>query len=80
MPVLNDKTTIPLFVVIASVPFLIGGILWLTSMDAKAQKALDQNALSKEITSDLGKKVDDIQKSVHRIEVKLGTYPKNKGE
>ena len=78
--VLNDKTTIPLFVVVASIPFLIGGMMWLTSMDAKAQKALDQNIVSKEIAQKLESKVDDIQQSVQRIEVKLGTYPKNKGE
>ena len=35
---LNDKTTIPLVAAIAALPFIVGVILWLTSIDAKATK------------------------------------------
>lgn len=36
---LDDKTTIPLFAYIASIPFLVGGILWLATIHAKANNA-----------------------------------------
>lgn len=77
---IDDKTTIPIVMVLAGLPFIIGAIFWLTSMDAKAQKALDQNVLSKEVSEKLETKVNEIQKSVQRIEIKLGTHPTQKGE
>jgi hypothetical protein len=39
---IDDKTRISLFAVVAVVPFLIGGVAWLTSIDAKATQARDE--------------------------------------
>jgi hypothetical protein len=39
---INEKTSIPLFAILGALPFLIGGILWLTSIDAKATYASEQ--------------------------------------
>lgn len=36
---IDDKTKIPLFAVIIAIPFVVGGIAWLTSIDAKATQA-----------------------------------------
>ena len=36
---IDERTDIPLYAAIASIPFLIGGILWLSSIHAKANTA-----------------------------------------
>jgi len=36
---ISEKTKVPLFAVLASSPFIIGAILWMTSIDAKASAA-----------------------------------------
>ncbi len=61
---IDDKTHINLYAVLASVPFLIGGIVWLTTIDAKAQAA--QNELEK-----LRPLVQDIRERVIRIDESL---------
>lgn len=38
---IDDKTKIPLYAVIIALPSLAGGILWLSSIDAKASSARD---------------------------------------
>lgn len=67
MTKLDDKTTISLFAAIASLPFLIGAIMWLTSIDSKASQAL------REVS-----KIDKLQESVTRLEIKFGTLPDKK--
>lgn len=63
---INDKTSISLFAVFAALPVLVGGLVWLTSIDSKANQALKQT-----------EKIDYIEKALIRIEVKLGTFPVN---
>lgn len=36
---LDERTTVPLFAILMTVPFALGGVLWLTSIDAKATRA-----------------------------------------
>lgn len=36
---INDKTTINLFAVLGAVPIIVGFIVWLTTIDAKASAA-----------------------------------------
>jgi len=36
---INENTDIPLFAAIATIPFLVGGILWLSTIHAKANTA-----------------------------------------
>lgn len=46
---IDEKTDVKLFAVIASLPFVIGFIFWLSSVDAKATKAAENAELIKEI-------------------------------
>jgi len=67
MTTIDNKTTISLFAILGTLPFIIGSILWLTSIDSKASQAL------KEVS-----KIDKLQESVTRLEIKFGTLPKDK--
>jgi len=64
---LNDKTTISLWAVIASLPFIIGAIMWLTSVDAKATKAAESSVL----IQDTHTKVIKMEKDIEYIKEKL---------
>jgi hypothetical protein len=66
---INEKTTVPLLAVICSLPFFVGGIMWLSSVDAKATKGAE----AKEMLYIIDKRLD-------RIEIKLGTKPKEPKE
>lgn len=35
---LDDKTTVPLVFVLGALPFIVGAIFWMSSIDAKASK------------------------------------------
>ncbi len=63
---INDKTTIPLFAALLSLPVIIGGILWLTSVDAKATKAAE----SADLISEIHIKVIKIEKDVEFLKEK----------
>lgn len=67
MTKLDMQTTVPFFAIVASIPVLFGGMLWLTSINAKAEQALRETS-----------KIEDIQKAVTRLEIKFGTLPENK--
>jgi len=58
---INDKTTIPIFVVLGSLPFLIGAIFWLSSVDAKATSADKKTDMLFEIKEDLAEIKTDIK-------------------
>jgi len=66
---IDEKSSVPLFAVIVVIPSFIGGIFWLASIDANAKQALKETS-----------KIEDLQKAITRIEIKLGTYPKQQGE
>lgn len=36
---INENTDVPLFAALATIPFLVGGILWLSTIHAKANTA-----------------------------------------
>ncbi len=61
---INEKTNVPLLAVLATLPFLIGFIMWLASVDANATKGAE----AKEMLYKIDKRLD-------RIEIKLGTKP-----
>lgn len=64
MSSLDERTTIPLFTVLATLPVAIAGILWLTSIDAKANRAL-------EIIDERGPIIQKTYEAVIRIEEQL---------
>lgn len=65
---INNKTNVPLFAVIAAAPFIVGAILWLANVDAKASSSLTKAETQEKILWRL-------QRSMIRIEAKLGTAP-----
>jgi hypothetical protein len=62
---LDESTTVPLFAVIAGVgvaiPLIIGGILWLSAIDAKASTASED-------TKNIRALLTDVRERVIRIE------------
>ena len=60
---LDEKTTIPIYAALTALPFLIGAILWLASVDAKATKAAE----SSEIIHDIHIKIIKIEKDVEYL-------------
>lgn len=58
---IDDKTTIPIFVVIGSLPFLIGAVFWLSSVDAKATSADRKTEMLFDIKADLAEIKTDIK-------------------
>jgi hypothetical protein len=63
MATIDDKTKIPLFVVIGALPFLVGFVFWLTSVDAKATKGAE----AKELLEDLRLDIREIKTDVKYI-------------
>lgn len=64
---LDEKTTVSLFAVMCALPVLVGGVFWLSSIDAKATQALKETS-----------KIEEIQKAVTRLEIRFGTLPETK--
>lgn len=58
---INANTKVPLFAALATLPFLVAGALWLSSVDQKASAAIEQ-------TKGLWELVNDIRERVIRIE------------
>lgn len=65
---MDDKTRIPLFAALGTLPFIVGAILWLSNVDAKATESL-------EMVKAQDPRLWKIEKSLIRIETKLGTKP-----
>jgi hypothetical protein len=63
MATIDDKTKIPLFVVLGALPFILGGVFWLTSVDAKATKGAE----AKELLEDLRLDIREIKTDVKYI-------------
>lgn len=61
MTILDDKTKVPLYAIAAALPFLIVGILWLSSIASEAKEAKSQ-------VQELKVLVEDTHDRVIRIE------------
>jgi hypothetical protein len=61
---LNEKTNISLFAVLSAVPFIVGAIIYISGVDAKATYA-------KERIDSMIELLSDIRERVVRIETKL---------
>jgi hypothetical protein len=68
MVALNKSTTIPLFAIIYTLPFILGAAFFIWNADAKASTALHQQEGQMKILWHL-------QQAVNRLEVKEGTLP-----
>lgn len=68
---IDERTRIPLFAVLVSLPVFLGGILWLTAIDTKASNAEASNQRQDEKIEESQKLLLDIRERVIRIEEKL---------
>jgi hypothetical protein len=62
---IDEKTNIPLFAVIIAVPFLVGAVLWLASVDSKASDAKEQINGIKEMLIDTHDRIIRIEEKVN---------------
>lgn len=60
---INEKTRVQLFAVIGALPFLIGGIIWLTTIDAKASTAEEKIKGVLELLIDVRERVIRIEEA-----------------
>lgn len=61
---IDQGTKIPLFVVLASLPFLIMGIMWLSGVGLEAHEAKAEVAGLREILTDVRERVIRIEEKV----------------
>lgn len=58
---ITDKTKISFFAVLCSVPILVGGILWLANIDAKATAASIEAKSMREMVLDIHDRIIRIE-------------------
>ncbi len=63
---IDDKTKISLYAAVALLPFLIGFILWLSSIEAKASAAQDELRDLKPLISDIRERTIRIEETIKR--------------
>lgn len=68
---IDEKTRISLWAVIASVPIMVGGLLWLTAIDAKATAAKEDLSGVKVMMERQFERLQSIDSRLNRIEGKL---------
>jgi hypothetical protein len=68
---ISEKTTVPLFAVLLTLPTFVGGILWLTAISFKADTAIAANAKQDETLDEQAKTLKNIERLVIRIDEKL---------
>lgn len=71
MQLIDEKTGIPLFAALCAMPFLAGGIIWLSTIDTTAASALEE---TKKNTERIDTQMDllvDIRERLVRIEERL---------
>ena len=68
---IDEKTKVPLFAVVISIPFIFGGMLWLTSIDSKASQAKEQLQDAQVQMNAIRTTLDDVRDRVIRIEEKV---------
>ncbi len=64
---IDDKTKISLYAVLASIPFLIGGMIWLTSIEAKASAAQDELRNLRPLVEEIKERVIRIDESLKQL-------------
>lgn len=68
---IDEKTKVPLFAVFVSMPFILGGVLWLTSIDSKASQAKEELQGAKQQMESVRATLEDVRDRVIRIEEKV---------
>jgi hypothetical protein len=65
---IDDKTQISLYAVIGCIPILVGGLIWLTNIDAKASAAQIDLQNTKELLKQALTKLEKIDSRLSHIE------------
>lgn len=68
---ISEKTTIPLFAVIGSIPIVVGGIFWLTAISFKTDNAIAENVKQEAVLDEHTKSLKNIERLVIRIDERL---------
>lgn len=62
--VIDEKSRVSLFAVLSAIPFIVGGMIWLTTIDAKATTSQAELKGVREM-------LQDVRERVIRIEVQV---------
>lgn len=68
---IDEKTSIPLYAVLATIPFVVAAAMWLASISATASNAEQVNAEQEEMINHNRELLVDIRERLIRIETKL---------
>lgn len=68
---INDKTKIPLYSVLGTVPFIIGGIMWLTVISVRAETSEKVNEKQDQKLEQQQSLLIDIRDDVREIKAQL---------
>lgn len=71
MDVISEKTNVPLFAVLVSLPFIIGTILWLTAIASDANAANERTSMMQQRQARNEDILIDIRERLIRIEEKI---------
>lgn len=63
---ITEKTKVPLFAVLVSLPVLVGGILWLATIDSKASGAQEELKGLKTMVSEILVRVIRIEEQIKK--------------
>lgn len=63
---IDEKSKIQLYAVVACLPFIVGAIMWLTSVDAKASDARNSMAEIKPMVIDILVRIIRIEEQLKR--------------
>lgn len=77
MQLIDEKTRIPLFAAICAMPFLAGGIIWLSTIDSTAATALEEARKNTDRIDVQMNFLVDIRERLVRIEERLRTKTNN---
>ncbi len=58
---IDDRTKVSMYVVLSCIPFLVGGVIWLTTIDTKASAAQDELVSVKALLLDVRERVIRIE-------------------
>lgn len=64
---IDEKTKVGLFAVLCSLPFLVGFIMWLTTIDSKASAAQERISGVIELLRDVRERVIRIEETQKRL-------------
>lgn len=68
---LDERTKIPLILVLGAIPVIVGGIIWLTTIESRAAQALEVATEARHLSSSAREMLIDVRERVIRIEERV---------